>query len=302
MVVGMALNAQYNEQQSEDRKSRSLWQDVFFRFKRKKLAIFGLFLLLCIFALCIYGFVGIDYETQVIAQNVRNKLQPPSAEHWLGTDAFGRDIFARIVYGSRYSLLIGFAATFSGLFVGGAIGSIAGYFGGKLDNIIMRCMDILIAIPYTLLAIAIVSALGSNLRNLIIAIAVADIPGYARIIRSSVLSLKDNEFVEAAVAVGSNHRRIILTHIIPNTLAPLIVQATLFVGYDIIVASGLSYLGLGIMPPAPEWGSMLYEGQKYIRYQPWLVLFPGLAIMLTVLALNLLGDGLRDSIDPKLKN
>jgi len=281
---------------------RSFWLDVFLRFKRKKLAMLGFILLLLIFIVCIYGFVGLDYDNQVINQSLRNKLQAPSFEHPFGTDGFGRDIMARVIYGSRYSLLIGFSATFSALFIGGLIGSVSGYFGGAPDNVLMRFMDILIAIPSALLAIAVVSALGPSLTNLIIAMSIADIPNYARIIRSSVLSIKENEFVEAAVAVGSGHARIIYTHILPNTIAPLIVQATLGVGYVIIVASGLSYLGLGIMPPAPEWGNMLSEGQQYIRYSPWLVLFPGLSIMLTVLALNLLGDGLRDSIDPKLKN
>jgi len=262
----------------------------------------GFIILVFIFIVCIYGFVGLDYDTQVIEQNLRNKLQAPSIEHPFGTDGFGRDIMARVIYGSRYSLLIGFTATFSALFIGGLIGSVSGYFGGATDNVLMRFMDILIAIPSALLAIAVVSALGPSLVNLIIAMSIADIPNYARIIRSSVLSIKENEFVEAAIAVGSGHPRIIYTHILPNTIAPLIVQATLGVGYVIIVASGLSYLGLGIMPPAPEWGNMLSEGQQFIRYSPWLVLFPGLSIMLTVLSLNLLGDGLRDSIDPKLKN
>lgn len=285
-----------------DKKSRGFWADVFNRFRRKKIAVFGFFLLLFIFAVCIYGFVGIDYETQVIAQDVPNKQLAPSLEHPFGTDGFGRDILARIIYGSRYSLLIGFSATFFSLLLGGIIGSVAGYFGGAIDNVFMRFMDILIAIPSTLLAIAVVSALGPSLPNLIIAICVADIPNYARIIRSSVLSLRDNEYVEAAIAVGSGHAKIITTHILPNTIAPLIVQATLGVGYAIISASGLSYLGLGVQPPAPEWGNMLSEGQQFIRYSPWQVLFPGLAIMLTVLSLNLLGDGLRDSIDPKMKN
>ena len=281
---------------------RSFWHDAFIRFKRKKFAMLGFWMLVFIVAVCIYGFLFLDYETQVINQNLPMRLQGPSMDHPFGTDNFGRDILARIVYGSRYSLFIGFTSTFISILLGVIIGSVAGYFGGKTDNILMRFMDIQIAIPSTLLAIAVVSALGPSLINLIVAISIADIPNYARIIRSSVLTVKDNEFVEAAVAVGSSHRRTIFTHILPNTLAPLIVQATLGVGYVIIVAAGLSYLGLGIMPPAPEWGNMLSEGQEVIRHSPWLVLFPGLSIMITVLALNLLGDGLRDSIDPKLKN
>ncbi|MGI6157219.1 MAG: ABC transporter permease [Saccharofermentanales bacterium] len=280
---------------------RTPWQDAMFRFRQDKLAMAGLWILVAILLITILGAIFLDYDTQVIEQNVRNKYAPPSAEHWFGTDGFGRDIFARVVWGSRYSLLIGFAATFSSLFIGGFLGAIAGYYGGKIDNVIMRIMDMFIAIPTILLAIAIVSALGPSLLNLIMAICISNVPGYARLIRSSVLTIKDNDFVEAARATGASNRKIIMTHILPNTLAPIIVQATLGVGYAISSASGLSFLGLGIMPPDPEWGNMLAEGQDVIRYTPWPVIFPGLAIMITVLALNLVGDGLRDSIDPKLK-
>lgn len=283
-------------------KSRSFWQDVGSRFWGNKKAILGLILLAIIVLSCAYGFLFVDYDTDVVEQNVKIKLQGPSWEHPFGTDSFGRDILSRVIYGSRYSLVIGFTATIVSLAAGSLIGCIAGYFGGKTDNILMRIMDMFIAIPSTLMAIAVVSALGPSLINLIIAITIGDLPGYARVIRSAVLSIKDNEFVEASVAVGGGHAHIIMTHIFPNTLAALIVQATLGVGYDILAASGLSYLGLGIMPPAPEWGAMLSEGQKYIRYSPHLVIFPGLAIVLTVLALNLLGDALRDAIDPTLKD
>jgi len=224
--------------------------------------------------MCIYGVLFLDYDTDVINQNMAIKLETPSMEHWFGTDSFGRDIFNRIVYGARYSLFIGFSSTIISLTIGSILGCIAGYFGGKIDNIIMRITDVFIAIPSTLMAIAVVSALEPNFANLIIAIALGDIPGYARIIRSSVLSIKDNEFV----------------------------QATLGVGYVIIAASGLSYLGLGVMPPAPEWGAMLSEAQAQIRYYPHQMIFPGLAIVITVLALNLLGDALRDAIDPTLKD
>lgn len=283
-------------------KSRSFWQDVGSRFWTNKKAMMGLILLGIILLTCLYGFFFVDYETSVIAQNVKNKLQGPSPEHIFGTDGFGRDILARIIYGARYSLIIGFSATIASLTVGSLIGCIAGYFGGKIDNFLMRIMDMFIAIPSTLMAIAVVSALGPSLTNLIIAITIGDVPGYARIIRSAVLSIKDNEFVEASVAVGGSSSHIIMTHIFPNTLAALIVQATLGVGYAILAASGLSYLGLGISPPNPEWGAMLSEGQKHIRYSPHVVIFPGLAIVMTVLSLNLLGDALRDAIDPTLKD
>lgn len=286
----------------EVQESRSFWQDVGHRFIRNNKTIIGLIMLGVIVLMCIYGMFALDYETDVINQNISNKLQTPSGEHLFGTDALGRDIFNRIVYGARYSLFIGFSSTLISLSVGSILGCIAGYFGGKTDNIIMRLTDVFIAIPSTLMAIAVVSALGPNFANLIIAIALGDIPGYARIIRSSVLSIRDNEFVEASVAVGGSSAHIMAQHIFPNTLAALIVQATLGVGYVIIAASGLSYLGLGVMPPAPEWGAMLSEAQAQIRYFPHQVIFPGLAIVITVLALNLLGDALRDAIDPTLKD
>ena len=286
----------------EVQESRSFWQDVGRRFIRNNKTIIGLVMLAIIVLMCLYGMIFLDYETQVINQDIPNKLQTPSLAHLFGTDDLGRDIFNRIVYGARYSLFIGFSATIISLSVGSILGCIAGYFGGKTDNIIMRLTDVFIAIPSTLMAIAVVSALGPNFANLIIAIALGDIPGYARIIRSSVLSIRDNEFVEASVAVGGSSIHIMAQHIFPNTLAALIVQATLGVGYVIIAASGLSYLGLGVMPPAPEWGAMLSEAQAQIRYFPHQVLFPGIAIVVTVLALNLLGDALRDAIDPTLKD
>ena len=286
----------------EVQESRGFWQDVGHRFIRNNKTIIGLLLLGIIVLMCIYGMLFLDYKTEVVNMNIPNKLQTPSAAHPFGTDDLGRDIFNRIVYGARYSLFIGFSATIISLSVGSLLGCIAGYFGGKIDGVIMRITDVFIAIPSTLMAIAVVSALGPNFANLIIAIAIGDIPGYARIIRSSVLSLRDNEFVEASIAVGGSHAHVMAQHIFPNTLAALIVQATLGVGYVIISASGLSYLGLGVMPPAPEWGAMLSEAQAQIRYFPHQVIFPGLAIVITVLALNLLGDALRDAIDPTLKD
>ena len=286
----------------EVQESRSFWQDVGRRFIRNNKTIIGLVMLAIIVLMCLYGMIFLDYETQVINQDIPNKLQTPSLAHLFGTDDLGRDIFNRIVYGARYSLFIGFSATIISLSVGSILGCIAGYFGGKTDNIIMRLTDVFIAIPSTLMAIAVVSALGPNFANLIIAIALGDIPGYARIIRSSVLSIRDNEFVEASVAVGGSSIHIMAQHIFPNTLAALIVQATLGVGYVIIAASGLSYLGLGVMPPAPEWGAMLSEAQAQIRYFPHQVIFPGIAIVVTVLAFNLFCDSLRDSIDPTLKD
>lgn len=273
--------------------------DIWIRMRRNKLAmvgliIIGILVLVAIFAdqIAPYGFAE---------QNLQNQFAPPSAEHWFGTDDLGRDIFSRIVYGSRISLKVGFISVSISLIIGVAIGAITGYYGGKVDNILMRFIDILQSIPDILLAIAIMAALGPGLANLMIAVGIAAIPGYARLVRSSVLSIRDMEFVEAAKANGSSDFRIILKHIIPNCMAPIIVQATLGVAYAIINAAGLSFIGLGLEPPTPEWGAMLSGGRAYIRDAVHMTLFPGLAIVTTIFALNVLGDGLRDALDPKLK-
>ena len=207
----------------------------------------------------------------------------------------------RIIYGSRISLVIGLCSVTLGLVVGGLLGAAAAFYSGKTDNIIMRIMDILIALPSFLLAIAIAAALGPSMLNVIVAIAFGSIPNYARVTRASILTVKDLEYIEAARAIGSNDRRIIFKHLIPNALAPIIVQATLGVAGAIISAAGLSFIGLGVQPPTPEWGAMLSAGKQYIRTNWNIVTFPGLTIMLSVFALNLLGDGLRDALDPKMK-
>lgn len=287
---------------SAERKRRTFMQDVWYRFKKKKLAILGLVILIAIFAMAIFGEFLLDYEKDIITQDIGNKLAPPSMEHIFGTDGFGRDIFYRIVWGARYSLLIGFSGSIIGLLIGGLMGAVAGYMGGIVDAVFMRIIDMFIALPTTLLAIAIVSVLGPSLTNMIVAIAIACIPSYARLQRSSVLTIRDNEFIEASTAVGGNGIHIMLQHIVPNMLATLIVQCTMSVGWCITTAAGLSYLGLGVTPPDPEWGNMLSEGRDIMRYNSNLVIFPGLFIMITVLALNLVGDGIRDAVDPKLKN
>ncbi|MBM6875299.1 nickel transporter permease [Fusobacterium mortiferum] len=282
-------------------KKRSQWLEVWRRLKRNKMAVLGLVILIILVLLAVFANVIANYDNVVIKQNLSQRLQAPSAAHWLGTDEFGRDIFARLVHGTRVSLQVGIIAVGISIIIGGILGAIAGYYGGKLDNIIMRIMDIFLAVPSILLAIAIVSALGPSILNLMLAISISSVPSYARIVRASVLSIRDQEFIEAAKAIGASNTRIIFRHIIPNSLAPVIVQATLGVASAILSTAGLSFIGLGIQPPAPEWGSMLSGGRQYLRYAWWVTTFPGVAIMITILSLNLLGDGLRDALDPRLK-
>lgn len=283
------------------RKKRSQWQDVWRRFKKNKLAVVGLIMLIALFVVAILAFFFVDYDV-VISQNVRNKYGPWTLENPLGTDSFGRDILSRLLYASRYSLAIGFAVVVLSITAGTIMGAVAGYFGGIVDSVLMRIVDMFIAIPVHLFAIAVVAVLGPGVINLTIAIALANISGYARLMRSTVLSVKELDYIEAARASGASSIRILWKHIIPATLPPIIVQATLGIGFAIICASSLSYLGLGIMPPDPEWGAMLAEGQPAIARNPNLVLISGLAVMYVVLAFNLVGDGLREALDPKMKN
>lgn len=282
-------------------KKRSQFEEVWRRLKKNKMAMFGLALVVFLILLAIFADFLFDYDSVVIKQNTAIRLQGPSAEHWFGTDEFGRDILARLVHGGRISLVVGVIAVAIALTIGGTLGAISGFFGGTVDMVISRLMDVLLAVPSLLLSITIVSALGPSIINLMIAIAVSSVPGYARIVRSSVMTVRDNEFVEAAKAIGANNAQIIASHILPNCLAPIIVQVSLKVASAILSTSGLSFLGLGVKAPTPEWGSMLSGGRAYLRNAPHLTVFPGLCIMLTILSLNLLGDGLRDALDPKLK-
>ena len=282
-------------------KKRSQFEEVWRRLKKNKMAMVGLAIVVFLVLLAVFADFLFDYEEIVIKQNTAIRLQGPSAEHWFGTDEFGRDILARLVHGGRISLVVGVIAVAIALTIGGTLGAISGFFGGKVDMLISRAMDILLAVPSLLLSITIVSALGPSIINLMIAIAVSSVPGYARIVRSSVMTVRDNEFVEAAKAIGANNAQIIASHILPNCLAPIIVQVSLKVASAILSTSGLSFLGLGVKAPTPEWGSMLSGGRAYLRNAPHLTVFPGLCIMLTILSMNLLGDGLRDALDPKLK-
>jgi len=285
---------------SNAKKKTGLWLDVWKRFKKNRMAMFGLItiILLSICAIFADYIAPYGYDDQDLSRS----FLLPCKEHIFGTDNFGRDIFSRIIYGSRISLTVGFFAVGFAIVVGGILGAIAAFYGGKTDNIIMRAMDILLAIPGMLLAIALAAALGPGLRNMMIAIGVGSIPRYARVVRASVLTVREEEFVEAAISIGASDARIIFSHIIPNAMAPIIVQATLGVASSILATATLSFLGLGIQPPIPEWGAMLSSARQYIRDYWHLTTFPGLMIMITVYALNVLGDGLRDALDPRLKN
>lgn len=289
------------ERTVETQKKRSMALEIWRRLQKNKMAMLGLVILVMLALTAIFADVIADYDTKVIAQDIKNRLQGPSMEHWCGTDEFGRDIFARLVHGSRVSLVVGLISVSISLLMGGALGAIAGYYGGKVDNVIMRIMDIFLAVPSILLAMTIVAALGTSLINVMLAIGVSGIPGYARIVRASVMSIKDQEFVEASRAIGAKSPTTIFREILPNCLAPIIVQATLSVAGAILSTASLSFIGLGVQPPSPEWGAMLSGGRNYLRDALHLTLFPGLAIVITILALNLLGDGLRDALDPRLK-
>lgn len=288
------------EKKHNKKKKTNQVIEVFIRLRKSKLALVGLLIITILVLVAIFAKVIAPYD--FAKQDLHNTFQFPNSKHIFGTDEFGRDVFSRVIYGSRISLEVGFISVSIAVIIGGFLGALAGYYGGKIDNLIMRIMDILLAIPQILLAISIVAALGPGLPNLMIAVGISSIPGYARIVRASVLSVKDQEFVEAARAAGSSDIRIIFKHIIPNVMAPIIVQATLGVAIAILTAAGLSFIGLGIQPPTPEWGAMLSGGRGYIRDYSYLTMFPGLAIVITIFGLNVLGDGLRDALDPRLKN
>ena len=282
-------------------KKRSMIAEVWKRLRKNKGAVFGMFLALVMVLIAITSGFIFDYETDVIGQNIKNRLQTPSWEHPFGTDELGRDVFARVMYGSRYSLSIGFVAVLVSLLIGVTFGSIAGYYGGRVDDIIMRIADIFISIPSILLSIAIIAALGQSMFHLMLAVGFCSAAAFTRVARASVMTECSKDYVESARAIGMADREIILKHVLPNSLSPIIVQATMRIASAIISASSLSFLGLGVPIPMPEWGTMLSSSRKYLRDYSYLTLFPGVAIMLTVLAFNLFGDGLRDSIDPKLK-
>ncbi|TVY11689.1 nickel transporter permease [Paenibacillus cremeus] len=279
--------------------TRSPWSMMVSRFKKNKRAMVGLWMAVLFIVVALLARWIAPYDPT--AQNMQVMLESPSFSHPFGTDEFGRDILSRIIYGAQISLMIGIVGVLISVVFGVALGTISGYFGGKLDTLIMRIMDIFMAFPSFLLALAIVSVLGPGMSNLMIAIGIFSVPTFARISRSSVIAVMNKEYIEAAKAMGGAHTFIIFKHIIPNSIAPIIVLSTMRIATAILTASGLSFLGMGAQPPTPEWGAMLSTGREYLRTAPHVSTIPGLAIMFMVLAFNMLGDGLRDALDPKMK-
>jgi len=273
--------------------------DLWRRLRRNRAAVVGAGVVLIFVLLAVLAPLLVPYNP--IQGNLNDRLQSFSGDHWLGTDELGRDLLSRILYGARVSLQIQIVAVVLALVIGVLLGSLSGYLGGYVDNIIMRCMDILLAFPGIFLALGIIAALGPGLVNLMFAAGISTVPAFARIVRGSILQLKEREFVEAARALGSGSNRIMFRHLLPNCLAPIIVQSTLRMATVLLTASGLSFLGLGVQPPTPEWGAMLSNARSYLIVAPHVATIPGLAIMVVVVGFNLFGDGLRDTLDPRLR-
>ena len=283
------------------KRRRSQLPEYWRRFKKNKAAVFGLVILLIIVGMAIFADLIVPYS-KCIEQVGAERLQGPSLKHFFGTDEYGRDLFARIVHGSRYSLLIGLATSLMALVIGAILGASAGYFGGVVDMVISRIIDVFTCVPPVLLSLAVVAALGTNLRNLIIAITISCIPGNVRLIRSVVLTTAEQDYVEAAKSQGASNARIIMKYVLPNAIGPIIVNTTMAISDMILSAAGLSFIGMGIQPPSPEWGSLLSNAQTYLFAAPYMLIFPGVFILMTSLAFNLVGDGLTDALDPKLKD
>lgn len=286
---------------TDTKKKNSIFKsDSMHRFLKNKLSIIGIIILVVFLFAAIFADFIAPYPYD--QQNYDATYMSPCAEYPFGTDATGRDQLSRVIYGGRASLSIGFMAVSIAVIIGVTLGCLAGFYGGRADSIIMRLVDILLAVPSVLLAIVITSALGKGLFNLTLAMGISSVPSYARITRASIMSIRGSEYIEAAKLGGCSDFRIIVRHVLPNIMAPLIVQITLGLGLSILNASGLSFLGLGVQPPTPEWGSMLAAARGDIRNHPYLLVFPGCAIALVVLALNMVGDGLRDALDPRMRS
>ncbi len=283
-------------------RSSTGFADVWYRFRKNKLSMAGLIVVIIIILLAIFADVLADYDTMAIEQHPEIRLQGPSAEHIFGTDAYGRDMFARIIHGARYSMTFALVCTAVSMIGGTLVGAAAAYAGGILDNVIMRVLDAFYCMPGMLFTISLSSALGMGLKSIIIALSISGIPSYARIVRSVMLGISQQEYIEAARACGFGGFRIITRHMVPNAISILIVNAMMSMSGLIMSAASLSYIGMGIQPPAPEWGAMLQEGQTYMREYFSMVLVPGLAIVITALGFNLLGDGMSEALDPRMKD
>jgi peptide/nickel transport system permease protein len=281
-------------------KKKSQLYEIWRQLKKNKLAVVSLFVLIALVLIAVFAPLLAPYSYS--EQDVINANAAPSAEHLLGTDKLGRDILSRLIYGARASLVMGFSAIAIGAVIGIAVGAISGYFGGWTDNIIMRLLDIYQAVPMLLLCIALAAILGPSLRNAIIALGVGMVPGYARMMRASVMTVREKEYIESAKSKNCSTARIIIKHIIPNAIGPMIVQITMGVGSCILSGAALSFIGLGVQAPTAEWGAMISDARSVIRKYPTQALYPGLCVMISVLSCNLLGDGLRDALDPRLRN
>lgn len=296
-----------SEQAEASKPSRTLWSDAWNRLRKNKLALIGAAWIIFVIVVAVTAdlwapqLLGSPTEIDSATVAANSKL-PPSLEHPFGTDATGRDQLVRVIYGARISLAVGVVATLISTAIGLVMGGIAAYYGGIWDTIIMRLADMFLAIPYTLFVIVMLAVIGQGIQNVFIAIGILGWPSIARVFRSAILSVKENDYVDAARAMGASDLRIIARHIFPNSVASIVVYATMNIGGAILTESALSFLGMGVTPPTPSWGIMIQDGQKFLQTEPWLMILPGLAILTTVLAFTLLGDGLRDALDVKMKD
>ncbi len=284
----------------DKKRGNSIWKELFLRLIHNKRAIFAMAILLLLILIVIFADLIIPYS-KAVDQNIPDRFQRPNGSHWFGTDKYGRDQFARTIHGTRISLLIGFGSATIAAILGTTIGVAAAYFGGKVDNIICRILDIWMAMPSLLVTLAIIAGLGVGIPQTIFALAFGATPGFARTLRAAALSVASQEFIESSVAQGASHGRIMLHDLVPNVISQILIQFTMNVSYMILLGSTLSFLGLGAQPPTPEWGAMLAEGLQDYQFYPYLVMFPGMFLALTALAINIFGDALRDGFDPKLK-
>lgn len=279
----------------EETYVRMVWR----RFKRHKPAVISLYVLLFLYALAIFAPILSTHDYRAV--NPENRLAPPSAEHWFGTDDIGRDLFSRVLWGARISLSVGFVSAGFSVIIGTIVGATAGYFGGRIDDFLMRLTEVVMAFPTFFLLITVVSIFPRSIFNIMLVIGVTSWTGLARLVRAQFLTLKEQDFAEAARALGANHGRIIFRHILPNAVAPIIVNTSLAISGAILTESGLSFLGLGVTEPDPSWGNILNRGRGFIRHAPWMIMVPGLFIFITIMAFNFVGDGLRDALDPRMK-